>query len=184
VVYEVVSKILRSGATIYTAVVVARASVLTGQTVNSGFCCDVLRRLRENVRRRRPELWREQTWPLHRLTLPSSLNSFWRNKMAVIPHPPYSSDLVPCDFFLFPKMKLKLKGRRFGIIENIQAESQSAWHSHRKGLPGRVPKMEETVGPVSTWGRELLRGRLWSIGLMVSYDFYSVSPEYLGYTLV
>jgi hypothetical protein len=44
--------------------------------------------------------------------------------MAVIPHPPYSPELAPCDFFLFPKMKLKLKGRRFDTIEDIQAESQ------------------------------------------------------------
>jgi hypothetical protein len=44
--------------------------------------------------------------------------------MAVIPHPPYSPDLAPCDFFLFPKMKLKLKGRRFDTIDEIQAESQ------------------------------------------------------------
>jgi hypothetical protein len=29
-----------------------------------------------------------------------------RNKMAVIPHPPYSPDLAPYDFFLFPKIKL------------------------------------------------------------------------------
>jgi hypothetical protein len=29
--------------------------------------------------------------------------------MAFIPHQPYSPDLAPCDFFLFPKMKLKLK---------------------------------------------------------------------------
>jgi hypothetical protein len=40
--------------------------------------------------------------------------------MAVIPHPPYSPDLAPCDFLLFPKMKLKLKGRRFDNIEEIQ----------------------------------------------------------------
>jgi hypothetical protein len=44
--------------------------------------------------------------------------------MTVIPHPPYSPDLAPCDFFLFPKMKLKLKGRRFDTIEEIQAELQ------------------------------------------------------------
>jgi hypothetical protein len=25
--------------------------------------------------------------------------------------------LAPCDFFLFPNMKLKLKGRRFDTIE-------------------------------------------------------------------
>jgi hypothetical protein len=44
--------------------------------------------------------------------------------MAVIPHPPYSPNLAPCNFFLFPKMKLTLKGRRFDTIEEIQAESQ------------------------------------------------------------
>jgi hypothetical protein len=43
--------------------------------------------------------------------------------MAVIPHPPYSPDLARCDFFLFPKMKLKLKGRHFDTTEEIQAES-------------------------------------------------------------
>jgi histone-lysine N-methyltransferase SETMAR len=44
--------------------------------------------------------------------------------MAVIPHPPYSPDLSLYDFFLFAKIKLKLKGHRFGTIEEIQAESQ------------------------------------------------------------
>jgi hypothetical protein len=77
--------------------------------------------------------------------------------MAVIAHTLYSHDLAPCDFFIFPKMKLKLKGRRFDIIEEIQPESQRALDTDRKGLPGRVPKTEETVGPVSTCGRELLR---------------------------
>jgi hypothetical protein len=42
--------------------------------------------------------------------------------MAVIPHPPYSPDLATYDFFLFPKMKLKLNGRRFDTIEEIQAK--------------------------------------------------------------
>jgi hypothetical protein len=86
-------------------------------------------------------------------------SSMAKYKMAVIiPHPPYSPDLVPCDFFLFPKMKLKLKGCRFDTIDEIQAESQRVLDTDRKGLPGNVPKMEETVGRVSTCGRELLRG--------------------------
>jgi hypothetical protein len=42
--------------------------------------------------------------------------------MAVIPHPSYSLDLAPYEFFLFPKMKLRLKGRRFDTIEEIQTE--------------------------------------------------------------
>ncbi|GFY27945.1 putative transposase [Trichonephila clavipes] len=40
--------------------------------------------------------------------------------IPVAPQPPYSSDLSPCDFFLFPKLKNHLKGHHFGILENIQ----------------------------------------------------------------
>jgi hypothetical protein len=35
-----------------------------------------------------------------------------------------TGDLAPCDFFLFPTVKLKLQGRRFDTIEEIQAETQ------------------------------------------------------------
>jgi hypothetical protein len=34
--------------------------------------------------------------------------------------PPYSSDVVQNDFWLFPKTKSALKGRRLQLIENIQ----------------------------------------------------------------
>ena len=37
-----------------------------------------------------------------------------------MPHPPYSPDLAPADFLLFPKLKTTLKGRRFKTIEEIQ----------------------------------------------------------------
>jgi hypothetical protein len=43
--------------------------------------------------------------------------------MAVVPHPPYSPNLAPCDFFLFPRMKSKLKGRRFQDVTEIQKQS-------------------------------------------------------------
>jgi hypothetical protein len=47
--------------------------------------------------------------------------------MAIVPQPPYSPDLVPCDFALFPK--LKLKGRRFETVSDIQRESQAVLDS-------------------------------------------------------
>jgi hypothetical protein len=52
--------------------------------------------------------------------------------VAVIPHSPYSTDLAPCDFFLFPKIKLKLKERLFDPIEEIQAESLRMLDTDRK----------------------------------------------------
>jgi hypothetical protein len=95
--------------------------------------------------------------------------------MAVIPHPPYSSDLAPCDFFLFPKMKLKLKGRRFDTIEEIQAESQRVICTLIEKDFQEAFQMEETVGPVSICGREVLRGRGRPTGLMMSFTIFTAS---------
>ena len=47
-----------------------------------------------------------------------------KNNVSTVPHPAYSPDLAPCDFYTFPKMKLRLKGWHFASIEEIQAELQ------------------------------------------------------------
>jgi hypothetical protein len=52
--------------------------------------------------------------------------------MAIIPPPPYSPDFAPCDFLLFKKIKLKLKGRRFDTTKEIQTESQTVLDTDRK----------------------------------------------------
>jgi len=47
--------------------------------------------------------------------------NFWQKKsIPVVPQPPYSPDLSPCDFFLFPWLKNHLKGRHFGTLDNVQ----------------------------------------------------------------
>jgi len=48
------------------------------------------------------------------------------NNITTLPHPPYSPDLAPCDFFLFPKLKTHLKGHRFRRVENVQAAATKA----------------------------------------------------------
>jgi len=45
---------------------------------------------------------------------------------TIFPHPPYSPDLAPCDFFLFPTMKRTLKGKRFATVEVVKAALQEA----------------------------------------------------------
>jgi hypothetical protein len=41
--------------------------------------------------------------------------------IPTISQPPYSPDLAPPDFFLFPRLKGPLKGHHFETVENIQA---------------------------------------------------------------
>ena len=40
--------------------------------------------------------------------------------IKTIPQPPYSPDLTPCDFWLFPKLKEKLRGCRYETIEEMK----------------------------------------------------------------
>ena len=46
-----------------------------------------------------------------------------KNETTVVPQPPHSPDLAPADFFLFPKWKSSLKGRRFQTVEEIEENS-------------------------------------------------------------
>jgi len=45
---------------------------------------------------------------------------FGQKGISVVPQPPYSPDLSPCYFFLFPKLKFHLKGRHFGTVDDIE----------------------------------------------------------------
>jgi len=44
-------------------------------------------------------------------------------------HPPYSPDLAPCDFFLFPKIKSALKGTRFESVYAVKAKATQLLNS-------------------------------------------------------
>ena len=42
----------------------------------------------------------------------------------IIEEPPYSPDMASVNFFLFPKLKLPLRGTRFQSIEDIKENSR------------------------------------------------------------
>jgi hypothetical protein len=42
-------------------------------------------------------------------------------RWKVTDHPPYSPGLSPCDFHVFGSLKKALKGRRFGLDEDVKA---------------------------------------------------------------
>jgi hypothetical protein len=49
--------------------------------------------------------------------------------MVIVPHPAYLLDLTLYDFSLFPKLKMKLKGRHVETVSDIQRESQAVLNS-------------------------------------------------------
>ena len=43
------------------------------------------------------------------------------NDVQLVTYPPYSADLAPCDWFLFPSVKRQLKGKQFQNAEDARA---------------------------------------------------------------
>jgi hypothetical protein len=79
---------------------------------------------------KKTKLWHNHNWLLHHNNTSTHMSlkttEFVTNSnMIIVPHPPYSLDLAPCDFALFPKLKMKLKRQRFETVSDIQWESQA-----------------------------------------------------------
>ena len=99
--------------------------VPTGQTVNKEYYVEVLRKFRKRFRWKRPALFKSGLWHFHQDNAPvnnSILVTDYLTKMGIktVPQPPYSPDLVPCDFWLFPKLKEKLRGCPYETIEEMK----------------------------------------------------------------
>ena len=97
--------------------------------MNNETFTDLLRRLKEAFRRKRPEKWRTNIWfllhdnaPAHRSVL---IKDFLAKKIVTTMERPHT-DLAPGDFYLFSLLKSTLKGRRFcdatDIIKNATEE--------------------------------------------------------------
>ena len=102
-----------------------------GQTVIGSIYLSVLERLGKRIRHVRPKYSTPSSWfllhdnvPVHREV---AVQEFLAPKhVCVLHHPSYSPDLSPCDYFLFPKLKLPLKGRLFEDVQDIQAAVTSS----------------------------------------------------------
>ena len=91
------------------------------QTVNKEYYGAVLRELRKRFGRKRSALFKSGQWHFHPDNAPvhnSILVTDYLTKMSIktVPQRPYSPDLAPCDFWLFPK----LAGCRYETIEEMK----------------------------------------------------------------
>ena len=85
--------------------IIHREFAPTAQKITGAYYLEVLKRLMVRIRRIRPHIVRQ---------------FLARNQVCVLNHPPYSPDLTPCDFPLFPKLKSKLKVCFFNEISIIK----------------------------------------------------------------
>jgi histone-lysine N-methyltransferase SETMAR len=94
-----------------------------GETINGNYYANLLQQLREAIKtKRRGKLGKgilllQDNAPVHTaLVAKSAARSCG---FQLLPHPPYSPDLAPSDFYLFPKLKSELAGRRFETDDDV-----------------------------------------------------------------
>ena len=92
--------------------------------MNKEMYTDILRCLRDAVRRKPPEKQRTNSrfllhdnGPAHRSVLVKDFLA--NNNVTTLEHTQHSPDLIPADFYLFPPFKTAMKGRRFCDVTDI-----------------------------------------------------------------
>ncbi|VEN44570.1 unnamed protein product [Callosobruchus maculatus] len=69
-----------------------------------------------------------------------------KNSTVMVPQQPYSPDLVPCDFFLFPKLKRPMKGPRYATIKEIKTASNEELNKTKKMIFLSASRIGKDVG--------------------------------------
>ena len=91
---------------------------------------DILRRFREAIRQKRPDLWESSNArPNNAIVIRNFLT---KNGTNTIQQPPNSTDLVPCNFFLFSRLKKSLRRTSLSNQEEIMKKSKTALKTEYK----------------------------------------------------
>ncbi len=104
---------------------VYREFVPAGKGINKDVYLQTMRNLREAIRRRRQWFWARQNFWLHHDGAPAHradivVNFLQATGTNILPHPPYSPDLAPSDFFLFNRMKKNMRGLTFNSMDELR----------------------------------------------------------------
>ena len=105
-----------------------------GDTVKASTYIKTLAKLKECIRKKHPTLWSDRSFVIHHdnaspHTAGETMTKVKEWGLTILEHPPYSPDLAPCDFALFPKLKSQIRGRNFPNLEALKAECRKTLHA-------------------------------------------------------
>jgi|SRR5687768_3191449 len=99
-----------------------------GRTITGEYYVTLLDRLDNAIKEKRPHLQKKKVLFHHDNAPPhSSLKAAVKLEQLgyeLIPHPPYSPDLAPSDYYLYPNLKRWLQGKRFYTNDEVIFETE------------------------------------------------------------
>ena len=119
-----------------------------GHTINGEYYANLLTSLREAVKdKRRGKLRKgilllQDNAPVH--TAKIAVEAAKKYSFRLLPHPPYSPDLAPSDFYLFPKLKEELRGKQYSSdTEVIEAVEEYLEEQNKQFFCEGIMKLEK-----------------------------------------
>jgi [histone H3]-lysine36 N-dimethyltransferase SETMAR len=106
-----------------------------GTTINKERYCLTLEKLKKAIQKKRN--YRKVT--IHHDNARPHTAHLTQTRIAeygwtIMPHPPYSPDLAPSDFFLFGHLKRQLRGKKFETSTEVQTTVKRWAKSQEKGF--------------------------------------------------
>lgn len=105
-----------------------------GVSITGQYYASILERLKESIKeKRRGKLTKgvlllHDNAPVHKSRV--ALAALHNVGFDILDHPPYSPDLAPSDYYLFPKLKKELRGKKFSTDEEVK-DAVSAYFSDK-----------------------------------------------------
>lgn len=125
-----------------------------GKTITGEYYASLLEKLKAAIAEKRPGMAKKKVL-FHHDNAPSHSSRVSQQKLTelrfqMLPHPPYSPDLAPSDYHLFPKLKTFLAGQKFGsneeVIQEVNAYFEGLEETHfREGITNLEERWSKCV---------------------------------------
>jgi len=100
-----------------------------GKTINSEYYIKLLDRLDRVIKEKRPHmakkkpLFHQDNAPCHKSM--ATMVKLSELRFELLPHPPYSPDMAPSDYWLFSDLKKHLQGKRYRSNEEVIVDTET-----------------------------------------------------------
>lgn len=118
-----------------------------GKTITGEYYSKLLDRFDADLKQKRPHLakkkvlFHQDNAPAHKCAV--AMAKLYELRYELVPHPPYSPDLAPSDYYLFPDLKKWLGGKRFESNGEVIAATEAYFKDFEKSYYSKgIEKLE------------------------------------------
>jgi len=133
----------------------------SGKTIDSTVYCSQLTKLDQAIHKKRPELANRKGVVFHHDNARPHTSLTTRNKLLtlgwnVLPHPAYSPDLAPSDYYLFRSLQNSMNGKTFNNEETVKEHldwffADKPQTFYERGIMKLVERWQEVINKNSQY---------------------------------